>query len=288
MCDRGRLRYAFTSDETRIREARVQEADEAPRPVPLSEALDKAATLLASARIEPNSVALLASAHLTNEESFRLATLAADNFAESNVLLPIETGPADGFLIQEERAPNGRGAREMGLIPRGMDLQALWAAIADGTVKTLYVIGSDLLKIIETDQLSDELAKLDALIVQDSNESPLTAIATVVLPGLTFAEKDGSFTNYNGRVQRIRRALEPTAGLLSDGEIFAGLEARLSGNPERPFSAAATLEEIADSVAGYAGMSFASLGSTGVPVAGGQEPAPPPSGGARVPQTGEA
>ncbi|MFP6663353.1 MAG: 2Fe-2S iron-sulfur cluster-binding protein [Deltaproteobacteria bacterium] len=279
MCDHGRLRYAFLQDETRIRAARAAENGSPAVAVSLDDALGRAAEALKAAKENPASLAVVASPHLTNEESFRFAALVSDTLAAAHMLLAIPLGDSDDFLIQAEKAANGRGAREVGAAVRGHDAEALLAAIENGEVKTLYCVGSELLQAADEALVLAAVAKLDMLIVQDSNESALSAAATIVLPGLTFAEKDGSFTNGEGRVQRIRRALNAPEGLLSDGEIFAVLEARISGAAENAFDAASTLEAIAAAVPEYAGMSFARLGDQGVPVGEGVVlPAPEPAG----------
>jgi NADH-quinone oxidoreductase subunit G len=274
MCDHGRLRYAFLHDETRIRAAHAAEDGSEPREVTLDEALMCAVDALKTAKENPAALAVVASPHLTNEESFRFAGLIHETLTAAHVLLPIVTGDSDDFLIQAEKSANGRGAQEVGIVARGHDAEALLAAIEGDEVKVLYCVGSDLLQVVDEERLLAALANLDVLIVQDSNESALSAAATIVLPGLTFAEKDGSFTNSEGRVQRIRRALNAPEGLLSDGEIFAVLEARISGAAEKAFDAASTLEAIAAAVPEYAGMSFARISDQGVPVGeGGVAPA---------------
>src|SRR5262249_41106649 len=88
--------------------------------------------------------------------------------------------------------------------------------------------------------------KVETLIVQDSNRSALTDRAHIVLPGLTWAEKDGSFTNHAGRVQRIRRAMTLPEGALTDGELFVRLAGGVKDGtgPAAGFDARATRAEI--------------------------------------------
>ena len=76
------------------------------------------------------------------------------------------------------------------------------------------------------------LPKLALLIVQDLKLHPAFAGAHVVFPTTTFAEKDGTFTNHSGRVQRINRVLQTPPGWLDDGGIFTHLLNRLEGRQD--------------------------------------------------------
>ena len=105
--------------------------------------------------------------------------------------------------------------------------------------------------------------------MQDVSPSLLTEQATVVLPSLTFAEKNGTFTNHAGRVQQIHRAIEVPDGQLSDGEIFSRLlslmgEGAWTFDPRRVLA-----DEIAASVPAYSGLNFDVLGSLGESVSSG-------------------
>jgi predicted molibdopterin-dependent oxidoreductase YjgC len=101
------------------------------------------------------------------------------------------------------------------------------------------------------------------LVVVASNEHPIVDVAHVVLPGLTFAEKNGTFTNHAGRVQRIHRALDPGTQP-SDGELFLQLGRRLGMeiapgvfDPRRIFAA------ITRQVPRYGGLAWDGLGPKG-------------------------
>ena len=83
-----------------------------------------------------------------------------------------------------------------------------------------------------------------------------------MLPAAVYAEKDGTFTNCQGRVQRIGRAVEPLGESLPDLEILARLAAAL-GLPPRPPEAEATFAELARAVAAFSGLSYASVGASG-------------------------
>jgi predicted molibdopterin-dependent oxidoreductase YjgC len=129
----------------------------------------------------------------------------------------------------------------------------------------LYVCGPDLWETADQALLGQAADRVDCLIVQDLVRSPLAERAHIVLPSLTFAEKTGTFTNHAGRVQRLSRAITPADGQLSDGEIFTLLLRRIVEAPVT-FEPAAVLDEIAQAVPAYAGLSFDGVGSLGYPL----------------------
>lgn len=283
MCDHGRLNYAFAQDETRVREAVVRgEATNGSAPVVSSDTALKAAAEKIRAVVDEHgaaAVGFLASGALTNEELYQLAALARDAVGTPNLDVVVPMGEADGFLIQAEKVANARGAREMGVRPGegGKDLAAMLAAAASGDVKLLYVVGSDALaKVAEAEALQEALDTIETLIVQDTNAAPWKDKAAIVLPGHVWAEKDGTFTNHEGRVQRIRRAMNPTDGSYCDGGMFTRLAALVAGKDAAGarFDARATLAEISEKISGYEGMSFERVGSLGVRLG---EAAPPPA-----------
>jgi NADH-quinone oxidoreductase subunit G len=275
MCDHGRLNYHFAQDETRVRAPRVDGVTPAPghgsRPaIDVAAAVEEVGRRLRAA-IEAHgsgAVALIGSAHLTNEECYRLVGL-RDAIGTPHLDLVVRRGDADDFLIKAEKAANARGARDVGVRPGagGKAAAEILTACAAGGIKLLYVVGSaDLLAVHGEEAVLRALENVETLIVQDCNRSALTGRAHVVLPGLTWAEKDGSFTNHAGRVQRIRRAMTPPEGTLTDGEIFVRLAAWVKDGQARaaPFDARATLAEIAAALPAYRDLTLDGLGSHGL------------------------
>ena len=106
------------------------------------------------------------------------------------------------------------------------------------------------------------MRRLDLLVVLASNEHPLLNVAHVVLPGLTFAEKNGTFTNFSGRVQRIHRALDP-GSQPSDGEIFLQLGRRLGMEVPGTFDPRGIFAAITQQVPSYGKLSWDTLGNQG-------------------------
>jgi predicted molibdopterin-dependent oxidoreductase YjgC len=119
-----------------------------------------------------------------------------------------------------------------------------------------------LLAELAPEGLAAILGRLELLIVQTLRLDPRLARATVVFPTTTFAEKDGSFTNHAGRVQRIFKAIETAPGWLSDGEVFTRLLTALDGG-ERRFDPEAMWEPIRRAHPRFAGISLEALGAGG-------------------------
>jgi NADH-quinone oxidoreductase subunit G len=220
MCDAGRLNYRYVADPERLRAPIVDGA-----PATWNEALDRATAALGDFKQRHGGGALgaVVSPHLTNEENFRFGELMRA-LAAQQVAMAVKRGKADDFLIKSEKAANARGVRELKLVNGDDDgLQALLEALEAGTVKGLYLCGDDLFDLVPAERLGRIFGQLELLIVQALRPSPHFARAAVVFPTTTFAEKEGTFTNHAGRVQRIRKALDTPAGWIGDGEIFTHL-----------------------------------------------------------------
>jgi formate dehydrogenase alpha subunit len=106
----------------------------------------------------------------------------------------------------------------------GRDLFQIIEGIEKGEIKALYVMGSDPLHFMpDRTRVLNALQKLELLVVQDLFLTETARLATVVLPAATGAEKDGSFTSVDNRVQCFGRAVAPAGDARSDAEILAKL-----------------------------------------------------------------
>ena len=106
------------------------------------------------------------------------------------------------------------------------------------------------------------LRKVDFLVVHDYAPSELTEWAEVVLPNLTFAEREGTFTNFQGRVQRLKPALLPPGEAKADWEIVQEVCQAMGGEMNYS-SAEKVFEEIAGAVPGYKSLCYKDLGTQG-------------------------
>jgi len=140
----------------------------------------------------------------------------------------------------------------------GRTLPQIYDAIFAGDVRALVVFGEDL---AQTDpheaRVREALARLELLVVIELFPSETAKLAHVVLPGASFLEKDGTFTNGERRVQRVRAAVPPAAGR-ADWQLLLQLMAA-TGWPQELDSPAAILAEVAAIAPLFRGLGFAAL-----------------------------
>ena len=110
----------------------------------------------------------------------------------------------------------------------GLKIPQMFEAAIDKELKGLWIIGED---IVQTDPNSahvvEAMNSLELLVVQEIFMSETAKLATVVLPGTTFLEKDGTFTNTERRIQRVNRAVPPLPGTKPDGVIVTDMMQKL-------------------------------------------------------------
>ena len=112
---------------------------------------------------------------------------------------------------------------------KGLVITDMVEAIIDGRIKAMYVTGENpLLSEPDLHHAEKAFKALDFLVVQDIFMHETAEIADVVLPATTFAEKDGTFTNSERRVQRVRKVIEPVGQSRPDWDIICDLGRRLS------------------------------------------------------------
>jgi formate dehydrogenase major subunit/formate dehydrogenase alpha subunit len=152
------------------------------------------------------------------------------------------------------------GVDELPATP-GLTVGEMIEAAARGEIKGMYIMGENpVLSDPDADHVVHALEKLDFLVVQDIFLSETARLADVVLPAASFAEKDGTFTNTERRVQRVRKAIEPVGEAKPDWQIIC-LVATAMGYPMQYGSPAEIMEEIARLTPSYGGISYQRLES---------------------------
>lgn len=158
---------------------------------------------------------------------------------------------------------NSVGAHDMGMMGGALSACQMLAA-AGSTIHAMYVAGSFL-----PDQFQgreEALAELDFLVVQELFETDTTAFADVVLPAASFAEIDGTFTNNDGFVQRVRQSIPPVHSAKSDWMITAQIAKELGIDFDFQMSSSAVFKQIADSIPAYAELRYPALKDESKPV----------------------
>lgn len=171
---------------------------------------------------------------------------------------------------------NSQGALDCGVLPDklpgyvsvsekpGMNFSQMLEAIPQGKVKGMYIAEVDpLIEYPDRNYVRNSIGKLDFLVVQDIFLTETAKLADVVLPGVSFAEKEGTFTNVERRVQRLKKVFYPLAYAKADWQIFCSL-AKAMGHEFDYTSPRQIFEELASVSPIYAKMNWESLGETGM------------------------
>ncbi len=146
----------------------------------------------------------------------------------------------------------------------GLTLTDMWPAILKGKIKGMYIMGENpVVSDPNSKQVEAALKKLDFLVVQDIFMTETAKLANVVLPAASFAEKDGTFTNTERRVQRVRKGLAPLGDSRPDWKIICNLSEKM-GAPMNYDDPEEIMEEIARLVPIYGGIHYERLNKHGL------------------------
>jgi len=172
-----------------------------------------------------------------------------------------------GYQKVDDAASRGRFERAWGaaLSPEpGLTVVEMVNAAAAGEIQAMYIVGENpMVSDPDLSHVAEGLKGLDFLCVQDIFLTETAQLADVVLPAACFAEKEGTFTNTERRVQRIMPALPPPGEALPDWQIICRLGRRLG--PGFDFtSPTAVMDEIAQLSPIYGGITYARLGTRGL------------------------
>jgi formate dehydrogenase alpha subunit len=180
--------------------------------------------------------------------------------------------PAYQQVASEDARKKFEAAWNAQLSPKpGLTIMEMMAAAGKGDIKAIYIMGENpMLSDPDLQHVKKELQKLDLLIVQDLFLTETAELADVVLPVASFAEKDGTFSNTERRVQRIRKAVEAPGEAKTDWEVICGISNNF-GYPMKYASAKEIFEEVAKVTPSYAGISYERLEKGGI-----QWPCPTP------------
>jgi predicted molibdopterin-dependent oxidoreductase YjgC len=172
-----------------------------------------------------------------------------------------------GYQRVTDEAVQARFARAWGEIPppkAGLTVTEMVDAAGNG-IRSLYVMAENsLLSDPDINHVRAAFERLDFLVVQDIFLTETAQMADVVLPGASFAEKDGTFTNTERRVQRVRQAVEPPGEARADWQILCDLASRLTSHASHLTSPADIMAEIAALTPSYGGIAYERLEERGL------------------------
>jgi NADH-quinone oxidoreductase subunit G len=255
MCDVGRYNYKFI-DENRILYPQNKDAL-----VEWDKALETIAQGIKAAN--PGRVGVLASAQLTNEDLFTVRRLFKDTLKVTQIDFKVPEAPAhgDNFLLKADRSPNTNGAAA--ILQDTVALQSIIEKAKTGGLDVLYVFGHDLIKLFGKETVEKIAKNVKLFVYQGSNINETCAYAHVILPSAVYAEKHGTFTNCQKRVQQIWPAFAPLGESKGDWQILSLLSEKL-GTPVKYKGSQDVFNEITRSVAPFADMSYEMIADQGM------------------------
>jgi len=147
---------------------------------------------------------------------------------------------------------------------RGFTIPEMFTAAVNGEIKAIYIVGENpVLSDANANHVSHALKSLDFLVVQDIFLTETAMLADVVLPAASFAEKNGTFTNTERRIQLVRKAVEPPGQSKTDLEIITELSCRF-GYPMHYAAPQDVMQEIAALTRIYHGVTYDRLQEHGL------------------------
>ena len=139
----------------------------------------------------------------------------------------------------------------------GLTLTEMFDAACEGEVKAMYLIGENpVLSDPNSKHINEALEKMEFFVVQDLFLTETAQFADVVLPAATFAEKDGTFTNTERRVQLVRKAIEPIGDSQPDWWIVCEIAKKMNAKGFDFENVVEIMEEIASLTPIYGGISY--------------------------------
>jgi NADH-quinone oxidoreductase subunit G len=230
LCDFGRFSYE-RYDTDRVVVPKVRTEDDYLAISTWVEALDAL-----EAALKDKQVAVIASANMTNEEAFLSKKLFAGRIGAKifDVMVdsigPIKMKSRTEWLLGTQAAPNYRGVRADIGENSTRTVEDLMVKGAEG-IDVLYICDANFSERAKDPAVVANLRKAKTLIVHSWDAThPLNEVADIVLPSTIHAEKEGTFTNLQGRVQRIHQAYAPKGQAVPDLEIFRRIGMKLFPN----------------------------------------------------------
>ena len=136
---------------------------------------------------------------------------------------------------------------------------------ASDSIKAIYIMGENpMVSDPDINHVKEQLEKLDFLVCQDIFLSETAELADVVLPAAAYAEKDGTYTSTERRVQRIRKAVDPPGEARADWEIIVDLAKHMGYNEMNYTSPKEIMDEIAKLTPIYGGIHYDRIEVTGL------------------------
>ena len=264
LCDEGRYGLGWL-DRERLTEVRAANGAAAT----WEQALTTISTALAGAGEEEEGarIGVIASAQLTNEELFLVREIFQGALgARVTASVPETPGSSDDLLIKADKNPNTLGATLLGLAgPDAPDAGQIVEEALTGNLDALWVFGHDMVEFFGEGKVRELSEKVELFVFSGTNENPTASFAHWVLPTSGYVEKDGTFVNCDGRVQRIGSAFPPLGDSREDWRMLLEL-AGLLGLPLEWLDPQQIFLGLAQTEAPFAGLSYEAVGDQGAQI----------------------
>ncbi|SHJ22191.1 NADH-quinone oxidoreductase subunit G [Malonomonas rubra DSM 5091] len=182
--------------------------------------------------------------------------------ANLSLLTGIAGRQGSGLYLCGEKA-NSQGAIDLGILPgaKGIGAQQMLDDASTGKLKALYMVGEDPIASYPNRGMVEKAMDNAFLVVQDLFLTETAAKADVVLPAVSFAEKDGTFTNAERRIQKVRKGIKSKGDAKSDFEILQLLLS--AAGKDAPATTTDAFAALTAETSGYEGITLDMLGKQG-------------------------
>jgi NADH-quinone oxidoreductase subunit G len=259
ICDQGRYNYHFI-DENRIQHPQLKDDL-----ISWDLAIGTIVTALKELKNSKltHRIGVLASKSLTNEDLYVIRKFFLETLRGAHVdfKIPEKPGDSDDFLIKADKNPNTVGA--LAILPADADAQQIVQKALQGEIDLLYVFGHDLVKLFGKGVVEQLAGKVKLFVYQGSNVNETCSYVHLNLPSSVYAEKDGTFTNCQGKVQRIWPAFLPIAEAKADWEIISMLSSKL-GTPMAYLHSQEIFNDLAATLSPFSEMTYEKIGDKGM------------------------
>ncbi|HZX61078.1 MAG TPA: molybdopterin-dependent oxidoreductase [Candidatus Methylomirabilis sp.] len=281
MCDEGRFEAYPRRGRSALQSPLVRR-DDAHVSVEWDEAVAALAERLRGIcdRHGPASVGGLLSTWLTTEELYAASTFLREVLGTPHLdyrVHPVQELAADEaedhLLRRTDKSPNTRGARALGLGPGpgGWGTREMLEAARSGRLKALLLFEEEPWEeAVFADEWERSLDRLELLVMWAVRGPVGTRRADLVFPALGYAEKEGTIVNFAGRIQRVRKAIEPKGKVLPLGEVLHRVAVGLRGSGI-PWTPEEIWRRLATESAAFRGIEYETIGPLGVPLTTGDQ-----------------
>jgi len=213
---------------------------------------------------QPEEIAIIASARLSNEDLYLAKLIASALNTELLSIVP-RIGESDGKLISADQNPNTTGAQLIwGQQNPAERFPEIIEGIRSGKVKAVLTLQEDLLE--QSGLTEQDLQNLEFLVSSHILTNQTAALSHVVLPGSSFAEKRATYVNVTGRLQRANQAILPPGHARDDWETLAQLATQLNSSIPLYSSVDQVLDAISADIEEFAEQSFNTIGDLGTQI----------------------